>query len=696
MPVQFAPQTEPIPGYKLLAPLGKGGFGEVWKAEAPGGLLKAIKLVHGSLRSGHGEEVLVQQELKALTCVRGVRHPYILSMDRFDIIDGQLIIVMELADKCLSDRFNECVGQGMSGIPRDELLRYLDETAEALDLMNIQYKLQHSDIKPQNLFLVHHHIKVADFGLVKDLQGMKAMNNGGFSPLYAAPETFEGWVSAHSDQYSLAIVYQELLTGVRPFDGKNARQLLMQHMQAPPNLAPLPASDREVIGRALAKKPDERFPSCTDLVLALCRSSLASPPPATKAPAVPAEKPAAAAPSTLQGTPPGGASGFYQLTFPAKCSGCGYMGRVPKTFKGRPVKCRECGAVFTANPVADTPLPASMPSPTPAATDTPAPQKASLPMPPSPKPGAPPAPKPPPVSPPAQKAAAPPARPTGRTPVPKPAAPATPSKSASVQKPTAAPPRPTPVPPKPPVAAPKQSPAPGAPAPKPAWVAPPTAKVETPPAPTAPSNPPPTPPAAKAESSPAPEKRPAPAPPRAATAPPPVAPPPARPKETHRMVIPAAQPVIAPPAAPPPKAETPAPASAPPPTSSPPPPKPAPAPAEAESAPAAVPDVECPVCGHNKHERAPNQSGAIKCLQCGCVHTTKPGEGPSPKPASVPLPPQAVLSVQIFEPKPVDVAVDDPAANVIECPVCGAKGQVPDLFVGGTLKCHQCGCVHRV
>jgi serine/threonine protein kinase len=684
--------------------LGKGGFGEVWKAEAPGGLLKAIKLVHGSLRSGHGEEVLVQQELKALTCVRGVRHPYILSMDRFDIIDGQLIIVMELADKCLSDRFNECVSQGMPGIPRDELLRYLDETAEALDLMNIQYKLQHSDIKPQNLFLVHHHIKVADFGLVKDLQGMKAMNNGGFSPLYAAPETFEGWVSAHSDQYSLAIVYQELLTGVRPFDGKNARQLLMQHMQAPPNLAPLPASDREVIGRALAKKPDERFPSCTDLVLALCRSSLASPPPSTKAPAVPAEQPAAAAPSTLQGTPPGGASGFYQLTFPAKCSGCGYMGRVPKTFKGRPVKCRECGAVFTANPVADTPLPSNLPSPTPATTDTPAPQKASLPTPP-PKPAAPSAPKPPPVTPPAQKSAAPPAKPTARTPVPKPAAPpAAPSKTASVPRPAAARPKPTPVPPKPPVAAPKQSPAPAAaekpapaaPAPKPAWVAPPTAKAETPAA-TAPSNPSPAPPVAKAESpaAPAPAKPSAPAPSRAATAPPPAAPPPAQPKETHRMAMPAAQPAIVPPAAPPPpKAETSAPVIAPPLASSPPPPKPAPVSAEPDS-PSTVPDVECPVCGHNKHARAPNQSGAIKCLQCGCIHTTKPGDGPAPKPVSAPLPPQAVLSVQIFEPKPVDVAVDA-AANVIECPVCGSKGQVPDLFVGGTLKCHQCGCVHRV
>src|SRR5262249_56484472 len=89
MVVEFKANVEPIAGYKLIEPLGRGGFGEVWKAEAPGGLLKAIKLVHGSLRSGHGEEMLVQQELKALACVRGVRHPYILSMDRFDILRSE-------------------------------------------------------------------------------------------------------------------------------------------------------------------------------------------------------------------------------------------------------------------------------------------------------------------------------------------------------------------------------------------------------------------------------------------------------------------------------------------------------------------------------------------------------------------------------------------------------------------------------
>src|SRR5208337_4498143 len=106
--------------------------------------------------------------------VKTVRHPYILSLERYDVIDGQLIIVMELADRSLWDRFKECRAQGLPGIPRDELLSYMAEAAEALDLMNTQYQLQHLDIKPQNLFLVYQHVKVADFGLVKDLEGKQA------------------------------------------------------------------------------------------------------------------------------------------------------------------------------------------------------------------------------------------------------------------------------------------------------------------------------------------------------------------------------------------------------------------------------------------------------------------------------------------------------------------------------------------
>ena len=124
------------------------------------------------------------------------------------MMDGQLVIVMELADKNLQDRFADA-RRGLPGIPREELLRYMEEAAEALDLMNTEHQLQHLDIKPQNIFLVHQHVKVADFGLAKDMEGTRAAVTGGMTPIYAPPETFDGWVSRQSDQYSLAIVYRK-------------------------------------------------------------------------------------------------------------------------------------------------------------------------------------------------------------------------------------------------------------------------------------------------------------------------------------------------------------------------------------------------------------------------------------------------------------------------------------------------------
>ena len=266
MAVRVESQAEPIPGYRLIERLGGGGFGEVWKAEAPGGLHKAIKFVYGELDAAGDDAQRAEQELKSIRRVQSVRHPYILSLERYDIIDGQLIIVMELADKNLWDRFKECRSQGLPGIPRDELLRYMEEAAEALDLMNNTYALQHLDIKPQNLFLVHNHIKVADFGLVKDLEGMAASVTGGVTPVYAAPETFDSWVSRFSDQYSLAIVYQEMVSGQRPFSGANVRQLVLQHLQGTPDLASLAPAERPAIARALAKNPDERYPTCLELV----------------------------------------------------------------------------------------------------------------------------------------------------------------------------------------------------------------------------------------------------------------------------------------------------------------------------------------------------------------------------------------------------------------------------------------------
>lgn len=275
MPLCIEPKAEPIPGYRLIEKLGTGGFGEVWRAEAPGGLLKAIKFVHGDTRlidedGSHRAE----QELKAIQRVQGIRHPYLLSIERYDVVDGRLIIVTELADGNLFDRFDYYRNQGLPGIPRPELLRHMREAAEALDLLNEQYQLQHLDVKPQNIFLIHDHVKVADFGLVKNMEGSRTEMSGGVTPVYAAPETFEGTITPFCDQYSLAIVYQELLTGHRPFAGSSMQQLAMQHLKASPNLAPLPHADRPPVARALAKKPENRHDSCMALVDALAAAGV--------------------------------------------------------------------------------------------------------------------------------------------------------------------------------------------------------------------------------------------------------------------------------------------------------------------------------------------------------------------------------------------------------------------------------------
>ncbi len=284
MPLRIEPHAEPIPGYRLIERLGSGGFGEVWKAEAPGGLFKAIKFVQRGASTSDDSVIggtesdpsRAEQEWKSLMRVKMVRLPFILLLDRFENIDNFLVIVMELADRTLGDRFKECRGQGLPGIPREELLNYLAEAAEVLDLMNSQYQLQHLDIKPQNLFLVHQHIKVADFGLVKDTTDGKDLMTitGGVTPVYAAPETFDGQFSRQSDQYSLAIVYQEMLTSRRPFTGTSIKQLILQHLQNSHDLTPAPVLDRPILARGLAKNPEDRYPTCLEFVQALRQATM--------------------------------------------------------------------------------------------------------------------------------------------------------------------------------------------------------------------------------------------------------------------------------------------------------------------------------------------------------------------------------------------------------------------------------------
>lgn len=259
---------EPLPGYRIIEPLGRGGFGEVWLCEAPGGLHKAIKFVPRD-RDGSGSQSL-KQEFEAFQTIKSIRHPFLLTLERVELQESDLVMVMELADAHLQDRQIECQAQGLAGIPRSELLGYLLDGAEALDHISQRYGLQHLDVKPANLFLLSGHVKVGDYGLVARLTGGAGPTlNRGLTPKYVAPEVLRGQIHPASDQYSLALVYHELLTGQFPFTARSPQQMMLAHVSSVPNLVALPTADQAIVAKALAKNPDDRFASCIEFLQSL-------------------------------------------------------------------------------------------------------------------------------------------------------------------------------------------------------------------------------------------------------------------------------------------------------------------------------------------------------------------------------------------------------------------------------------------
>lgn len=248
-------------GYKLLEQIGRGSYGEVWRAEAPGGFEAALKIMHRP--AGHED---VKRELQALEAIKRLHHPFLLATTAYWQGKDQLIIAMELAHDNLYNRVQQCKDSGLMGIPEKELLGYFHEAAKALDYLHAN-NVHHRDVKPANLLLQSGHMKVADFGLARVVEGM-VMAEATFcgTPLYIAPEVWEGKIGSSSDLYSLAVTYVELRIGRRPFAGKSLPEIKLEHRDTTPGLDPLGAREQHVILRALAKDPAQRQKSCQEFV----------------------------------------------------------------------------------------------------------------------------------------------------------------------------------------------------------------------------------------------------------------------------------------------------------------------------------------------------------------------------------------------------------------------------------------------
>jgi len=262
-----------LAGYQIQALLGRGGMGVVYLAEQTGPHRQvALKLL---LAQAATSEAFRERFLRESELAAAIEHPNVLPVYDAGETDGVLWIAMRYVDGI--DLAALLARQGP--LDPEQALAIGGQVAGALDAAHAR-GLVHRDVKPGNVLLAMvsgavTHAYLADFGLTRRVRGVRGLTVSGQvlgTIDYVAPEQVEGGqVDGRADQYSLGCVLFECLTGMVPFRRDSELAVLWAHVHDPPprigeHRPDLPPALDEAIGRALAKAPGDRYPSCGALV----------------------------------------------------------------------------------------------------------------------------------------------------------------------------------------------------------------------------------------------------------------------------------------------------------------------------------------------------------------------------------------------------------------------------------------------
>jgi serine/threonine protein kinase len=261
-----------VGNYRITEAINSGAFGRVYKGAHLylANRIVAIKVLHLNYLESDKERANFLREAQFLEMLK---HEHILPIYDVGIDDeGFPYLVAEFAQNgSLRDRMEE----KETLLPLNEVLTVLTQVGQGLQYVHEQ-NIVHRDLKPENiLFNIKNEALIADFGIAVFLETTrtKYVNVIG-SPLYMAPEQFEGAASPRSDQYGLACIAYELLTGQPPFMAKHAVTIGKMHQSKAP-LPPselnsaIPAYMEQAILRALEKQRENRYPDIISFIHAL-------------------------------------------------------------------------------------------------------------------------------------------------------------------------------------------------------------------------------------------------------------------------------------------------------------------------------------------------------------------------------------------------------------------------------------------